>query len=63
MKRNNVQVFKDGRSWLSAETRKMFCPYYKEFDKTNRNKLIAGSWGHCKELYPEPAIELWWNDT
>ena len=31
--------------------------------KTSRNNFISGSWGHCKELYPEPHIELRWNDA
>ena len=47
-KHNNVRVFKfnekwkDGHPWLSAEDGKIFCSYYREFDKTSRNKFISG---------------------
>ena len=54
---NNVRVFKfnekwkDGRPWLSAEDRKMFCSYCKAFDKTSRNKFISG----CEAMRIENA--------
>ena len=58
-KRNNVLVFKfneklwkDGRSWSSAEDGKMFCSYCKEFDKTSRNKFVSG----CESMRIENVL-------
>ena len=37
-----MNKWKDGHLWLSAEDGKMFCSYCKEVDKTSRNKFISG---------------------